>query len=95
MRAHAGYVSGLIAPEMAETAIGASSFKARKAMFVVWQAMSPRAPVPKSHQPRQSCGWYAGFLSGCTAYGRSGAGPSHSSQCRFCGTGGVLFGRVM
>ena len=28
-----------------------------KGMLMVWQAMSPRAPVPKSHQPRQLNGW--------------------------------------
>ena len=26
-------------------------------MLTVWQAMSPRAPVPKSHQERQVKGW--------------------------------------
>ena len=30
--------------------------KARNVMFTAWQAMSPRAPVPKSHQPRQANG---------------------------------------
>ena len=48
MCAQAGYVSGLISPASATTAVGASSFSARNAMLAVWQAMSPRAPVPKS-----------------------------------------------
>ena len=39
-----------------------------------WHAMSPSAPVPKSHQPRHLNGAYAGW------YGRAGAGPSHNSQ---------------
>ena len=49
MCAHAGYVSGLTPPASADTVVGASSFSARNAMFAVWQAMSPIAPVPKSH----------------------------------------------
>ena len=57
MCAHAGYVSGLIVPASAVTLVGAPSLSARKAMLAVWQAMSPRAPVPKSQNPRQSCGW--------------------------------------
>ena len=34
-------------------AIGSHNFSAITGMLVVWQAMSPRAPVPKSTQPRQ------------------------------------------
>ena len=29
-----------------------SALRARKGMLTMWQAMSPRAPVPKSYQPR-------------------------------------------
>src|SRR5215471_7810422 len=50
-------------------------------MLTVWHAMSPRAPVPKSHQPRQAKVWYA-----LSAYGRLGAGPNHWSQSRYDGT---------
>ncbi len=49
--------------------------------------MSPSAPVPKSNQPRQSCGWYS------FEYGRSGAAPSQRSQSSVLGTGGVSRGR--
>jgi len=48
----------------------------------VWQAMSPSAPVPKSHQPRHSNGWYT-----LSAYGRHGAGPIQASQFNVVGTG--------
>ena len=37
---------------VAVTATGSQSFSAMTGIFVVWQAMSPRAPVPKSTQPR-------------------------------------------
>src|SRR5438105_1112447 len=50
------------------------------AILTVWHAMSPRAPVPKSHQPRQEKVWYP------FAYGRFGAGPSQTSQSRYDGT---------
>ena len=36
---------------------GALKFSARTMTCSVWQAMSPIAPVPKSHQPRQLNGW--------------------------------------
>ena len=36
---------------------GVGGFSAMNAMLAVWQAMSPKAPVPKSHQPRQLKGW--------------------------------------
>ncbi len=49
--------------------------------------MSPSAPVPKSNQPRQSCGWYS------FEYGRAGAAPSQRSQSIVLGTGGVSVGR--
>jgi len=97
MWAHAGYVSGLMSPASATTATGASSRIARNAMFAVWHAMSPSAPVPKSQYPRQSCGWYAGFFpflaSSRTAYGRIRAGPIHSSQWTCWGTA-VSVGRA-
>ena len=43
-------------PLSAETRVGRPSFRAMKGRLVVWQAMSPSEPVPKSHQPRQSWG---------------------------------------
>src|SRR4051812_27662233 len=49
--------------------------------------MSPSAPVPKFHHPRQLIGAYAGWL------GRTRAGPSHKSQFSVGGTGGVPVGR--
>ena len=45
-------------PEDSATAVSASnSERAITTMFAVWQAMSPRAPVPKSSQPRHWNGW--------------------------------------
>ena len=96
-----GQVSGFTSPASADTRVGCVSFRARNARLAVWQAMSPIAPVPKSHQPRQANGWYGDFAfrrptaigSGYSAYGRNGAGPSHSSQwtCRGTGASGGRF----
>src|SRR5581483_3514172 len=35
------------------TLLGAPSFSAQFAPSMTWQPMSPKAPQPKSHQPRQ------------------------------------------
>ena len=51
--ADAGQVWSLTPVAVALTWVGCSSFSAMNAMLAVWQAMSPIAPVPKSHQPRQ------------------------------------------
>ena len=53
-----GQVSAFTSLASASMVVGWSSLQARNAMLAVWQAMSPRAPVPKSHQPRQLNGWY-------------------------------------
>ena len=65
--------------------------------FMVWQAMSPRAPVPKSHQPRQEKGAYVPCRGkfGPAWKGRCGAGPIHRSQSRSFGTGLLSLGRSM
>src|SRR5436190_11444911 len=82
-----GYVSSFTRDELTSTLSGGPSFSARKTASSEWHPMSPRAPVPKSHQPRHLNGTYAGL------YGRSGAGPSHMSQSSVEGTGGVSVGR--
>src|SRR5205085_638673 len=47
-----------------------------------WLPRSLIVPLPKSHQRyHRGPGKYVAW------YGRSGAGPSHSSQCMFEGTG--------
>ena len=43
----------------ASTEMGSYNFNAVTAMFIVWQAMSPKAPVPKSIHPRHANGWYS------------------------------------
>ena len=55
----------------------------------MWQAMSPRAPQPKSHQPRQLKGAYFAL------YSRMGAGPIHRSQSNVAGTGSPGRGAAM
>src|SRR5262245_42547951 len=50
---HFGQVSALTPDDSASTETGASSFSAQYAASALWQPMSPGAPVPKSHQPRQ------------------------------------------
>ena len=42
--------------ELASTVSGYSSLRAANAGSMLWQPMSPIAPVPKSHQPRQLYG---------------------------------------
>src|SRR5437588_9850277 len=69
--------------------IGAVNSSAQNAVSRLWMPMSPIAPVPKSQNPRHLNGTYAGL------YGRYGAGPSHTSQSRPAGTGGVSVGRVI
>ena len=51
------YNVDLIFGAVAETDVGATRFRAMYGRFMVWQAMSPMAPVPKSHQPRQLKSW--------------------------------------
>src|SRR5450755_1681120 len=83
-RADDGYVSRFTSVASATTLVGAPSFSARNATLAVWQAMSPIAPVPKSHQPRQADGWYGlpPLRPPCSnsPYGRTGADPRSSSQ---------------
>src|SRR3954468_21422943 len=52
--AQAGQVSGLTSLLSAETRVGRPSFSAMNGRFAVWHPMSPSAPVPNAHQPRQS-----------------------------------------
>src|SRR5437868_13965434 len=49
-----GYVSPLCSGHSASTAIGSRMLSAMNGMLQAWHAMSPSAPVPKSHQPRQA-----------------------------------------
>jgi len=49
-------VEGVIALDANERLLFVNE-RAMNAMLAVWQAMSPKAPVPKSHQPRQLKGW--------------------------------------
>src|SRR3954469_22376255 len=51
-----GYVSPSCSGHSASTAIGSRMLRAMNGMLQVWHAMSPNAPVPKSHQPRQANG---------------------------------------
>ena len=69
------------------TRVGVPSSRPQYAVSRLWMPMSPIAPVPKSQNPRHLNGTYAGL------YGRSGAGPSHTSQSSVGGTGGVSVGR--
>jgi len=48
--------SSSISLDVASTLKGCSSFKANTAGSMLWQAMSPMAPVPKAHHPRQLYG---------------------------------------
>src|SRR5690348_803167 len=52
----AGYVSPSCSGHSASTEIGSRMLSAMNGMLHVWQAMSPSAPVPKSHQPRHANG---------------------------------------
>src|SRR5579871_399045 len=54
---HLGYESLLFSPDSASTEMGLRRSRAMKGRLTVWQAISPRAPVPKSHQPRQAKVW--------------------------------------
>src|SRR5881409_605386 len=74
MREQAGAVSLNSFVDSASIRDGYPRLSVQNDASIEWQAISPRAPVPKSHQPRHLNGAYAGW------YGRSGAGPSHNSQ---------------
>ena len=79
--AHAGHVSLFTPPASAEIRVGWPSRSAMNAMFAVWQAMSPMAPVPKSQNPRQLKSWYGPrFWAGLALplYGRCAATPATS-----------------
>ena len=58
MEVQSGNISDFM-PEVAMTSAddGAPSSSAMKMTFMLCGAMSPRAPLPKSHQPRQEKGW--------------------------------------
>ena len=58
---------------------GSSRIDCPVAISIMWQAISPRAPVPWSHQPRHAKGAFA-------LYPTSGAGPTHCSQSSQAGT---------
>src|SRR5512133_365126 len=68
---------------VASTAFGAGRSKAQNPPSIMWQPMSPSAPVPKSQNPRQLKGRYAG------SYSRGAATPSHRSQSSVLGTTGM------
>ena len=53
MREAAGAVSGKSVVDSAEIRSGVPRSKVQKAASIAWHPMSPSAPVPKSHQPRQ------------------------------------------
>jgi hypothetical protein len=58
-----GYMSFVVSPVSAtsSTAEACSIFSALNGPLSEWQPMSPRAPVPKSHHPRHTKGWYTGL----------------------------------
>ena len=57
---YAGLQINAVAPSLsAETLSGDPSSSAQYGMSIMWQPMSPNAPVPKSHQPRHLNGTYA------------------------------------
>src|SRR5258708_10436393 len=66
MREHAGAVSANSLVDSASIRDGYPRFSVQNDASIEWHAMSPSAPVPKSHQPRHLNGAYAGW------YGRSG-----------------------
>src|SRR6185295_777721 len=76
--------SGYAMPAGAEASalidVGRPSLNIQKAGSMLWQAMSPIAPQPKSHQPRHWNGTYA------LEYGRSVWGPSQAFQSSVGGT---------
>src|SRR5512139_3947636 len=88
MMAERGWTSSLPPQDVASTLVGGPSFKAANTGPRVWAPRSPIMPEPKSHQHRQTFGWYAGW------YGRIRAGPIHKSQSSVAGTGGVSAGRA-
>src|SRR5580693_4086921 len=52
-----GGISGTSSDEETiSTVSGAPRFNAHCGQSMMWHAMSPSAPQPKSHQPRQACG---------------------------------------
>src|SRR5688572_25165579 len=60
-----GYVAGFCAPpphgvDDADTLVGYVRFSAQNTWSMRCAPMSPMAPTPKSTQPRQLNGWYAG-----------------------------------
>ena len=54
-----GTISAVVSPESSTSsaAVGDSMRSALKIPLIKWQPMSPKAPVPKSHQPRHTKGW--------------------------------------
>src|SRR5690606_5895716 len=48
----------LLNVELPETALGYVKSNAQKIGSIIWHAISPNAPVPKSHQPREFQGVY-------------------------------------
>src|SRR4051812_4385927 len=60
MICHLGGESTVLPSLKLVTTSGLRRLSAQNAVFIRWHAMSPSAPVPKSHQPRQLNGMYAG-----------------------------------
>src|SRR5512146_1736175 len=89
MRDVAGAVSGKRGGDSGMMRAGYTRSSDQNAASMMWQAMSPSEPVPKSHQPRHLNGAYAGL------YGRSAAGPSHRFQSSESGTKNSSSGRSM
>src|SRR5688500_12063992 len=62
-----GALSFVLPSLNASTLIGSRRSRAQYGPSIKWQAMSPSAPVPKSHHPRHLNGWYAGLYDRCGA----------------------------
>src|SRR5580704_13628653 len=54
-----GGLSAVAPSDSASTETGYESLSDQKMGSIRWHAISPSAPVPKSHQPRQTNGRYA------------------------------------
>ncbi len=47
-----GACTSVLSLYIASTLVGLVRLRPQNAVFIRWQAMSPSAPVPKSHHPR-------------------------------------------
>jgi len=61
MREAAGAVSLKRGWDSGSTRVGNPKSNVQNAASMMWHAMSPSVPVPKSHQPRHLNGAYAGL----------------------------------